>query len=133
MSLEERLSAGRPWVVCAKGLALLLNRTLHVPSGESQDATAFDAEQSVFYGSVCLVIIKRYGHYSRISAQSERNCSAVQIAWRRKRTSNFRYSLSACERANQVNQRDDGIAPPPSYLPIRAMRDDFRMVRWKPG
>jgi hypothetical protein len=38
---------------------------------KSPDSTAFDAEQSVLYGPVCLGIIAKYGHYSRISAQSE--------------------------------------------------------------
>jgi hypothetical protein len=64
---------------------------------KSQDSTAFDAEQSVLYGPVCLGIIAKYGHYSRISAQSQRNFSAVQTAWRRERDSNPRYGLEACK------------------------------------
>jgi hypothetical protein len=49
---------------------------------KSQDSTAFDAEQSVLRSPVCLGIIAKYGHYSRISAQSERNFSAVKTCWR---------------------------------------------------
>jgi hypothetical protein len=45
---------------------------------KSQGSTAFDAEQSVLCTPVCLGIIAKYGHFSRISAQSEWNFSAVQ-------------------------------------------------------
>jgi len=62
---------------------------------KSQDSTAFDAEQSVLYGPVCLGIIAKYGHYSRIPALNERNFSAVQTAWRREQDSNPRYSFAA--------------------------------------
>jgi hypothetical protein len=58
---------------------------------KSQDSTAFDAEQSVLRSPVWLGIIAKYGQLSRILAQSERNFSAVQTAWRRERDSNPRY------------------------------------------
>jgi hypothetical protein len=58
---------------------------------KSQDSAAFDAEQSVLRSPVCLGTIAKYGHYSRILAQSERNFSAVQTAWRREKDSNLRY------------------------------------------
>jgi hypothetical protein len=64
---------------------------------KSQDSTAFDAEQSVLYGPVCLGIIAKYGHYSRISAQSQRKFSAVQTAWRRGLDSNPRYRSETCK------------------------------------
>jgi hypothetical protein len=51
---------------------------------KSQDNTAFDAEQSFLYCPVCLGTIAKYGHYSRISAQSEWNFSEVQTTWRSK-------------------------------------------------
>jgi hypothetical protein len=50
---------------------------------KSRILTLFGAEQSVLHSPVCLGIIAKYGHCSRVSAQSERNFSAVQTAWRR--------------------------------------------------
>jgi hypothetical protein len=44
--------------------------------------TALDAEQSVLSGPIYSGIIAKYGHCSRISAQSERNFSAAQTEWR---------------------------------------------------
>ena len=58
---------------------------------KSQDNTAFDPERSVLCSPVRLAIIAKYGHCSRISAQSEGNSSAVQTAWRSKRDSNSQY------------------------------------------
>jgi hypothetical protein len=58
---------------------------------KSRHGTASDAEQSVLCGPVCLGIIAKYRYYSRISAQSEWNFSAVQTAWRRKCDSNSHY------------------------------------------
>jgi hypothetical protein len=49
---------------------------------KSQDRSPFAVEQSVLCGPVCPPTIAKYGHYSRISALSERNFSAVQTAWR---------------------------------------------------
>jgi hypothetical protein len=57
----------------------------------SQDNTAFDAEQSVLRSPVCLRIIAKYGHCSRISAHIQQSFSALQTAWRRERDSNPRY------------------------------------------
>jgi hypothetical protein len=51
----------------------------------------FAAEQSVPWSPVCRGVIAKCGHYSRISAQSERNFSAVQTAWRSDCDSNLRY------------------------------------------
>jgi hypothetical protein len=56
---------------------------------KSRDSTAFDAEQSVVRSPVCPGIIVEYGNFSRISAQSEQNLSAVQTVWRRERDSNL--------------------------------------------
>jgi len=39
----------------------------------------------------------KYGQYSRISVQVERNFSAVQTAWRRGRDSNPRYRSETCK------------------------------------
>jgi hypothetical protein len=58
---------------------------------KSQDNTAFDAEQSVLRSPVCLGIIAKYGHFSRIFRESRQEFSAVQTAWRRERDSNPRY------------------------------------------
>jgi hypothetical protein len=49
---------------------------------KSQENTAFTAEQSVLCSPAGPGTIAKYGHYSRISAQSERNFCAVQTAWR---------------------------------------------------
>jgi hypothetical protein len=51
------------------------------------------AEQSVLWSPVCRGIIAKYGHYSRISAQRERNFSAVKTAWRSAQDSNPGYNL----------------------------------------
>jgi hypothetical protein len=70
----------------------LLETGLRVcPPEKSQDRSPFATEQSVLCSPVCLPIIAKYGHYSRISAPSEGNFSAVQTAWRRERDSNPRY------------------------------------------
>jgi hypothetical protein len=58
---------------------------------KSQDSTAFDAEQCVLCGPVCLGIIAEYGHFSRISQQKAWIFSAVETAWRREWDSNPRY------------------------------------------
>src|SRR5258706_9533313 len=42
--------------------------------------------------------IAKYGHYSRISAESEWNFSAVQTAWRSGKNSNPRYRSETCKR-----------------------------------
>jgi len=47
-----------------------------------QDNTAFDAQQSVLRSPVCLGIIAKYGHCSRISVQDERNFSTAQMVIR---------------------------------------------------
>jgi hypothetical protein len=39
--------------------------------------------------------IAKYGHFSRISAQGDRNFSAFQTAWRREQDSNPRYGFAA--------------------------------------
>ena len=57
----------------------------------------FAAEQSVLSSPVCLGIIAKYGHYSRISEEDEPNFSAVQTAWRRQRDSNPRYRSESCK------------------------------------
>ncbi|HXC42460.1 MAG TPA: integrase core domain-containing protein [Candidatus Dormibacteraeota bacterium] len=62
---------------------------------KSQDSTAFDAQQCVLCGPVCLGIIAEYGHFSRISQQKAWIFSAVETAWRRKRDSNSRYGFVA--------------------------------------
>jgi hypothetical protein len=79
--------------LCARsGRLLHFGKAAHVPSGESQDCDRIlMPEQSVLSSPVCLGTIARYGHYSSILAQSERNFSAVQTAWRRERDSNPRY------------------------------------------
>src|SRR5258706_4860614 len=64
---------------------------------KSQDRGAFDAEQSVSCGPVCLGIIAKFGHYSRISAQNEWNFSAAQTAWRSGMNSNPRYRSETCK------------------------------------
>src|ERR1022692_2624293 len=54
----------------------LLETGLRVcPPEKSQDRSPFAAEQSVLCSPVCLPTIAKYGHYSRISALSERNFS----------------------------------------------------------
>jgi hypothetical protein len=74
----------------------LLETGLRVCAPEkSQDRSPFAAEQSVLCSPVCLPTIAKYGHYSRISALSELNFSAVQTAWRRERDSNPRYGFAA--------------------------------------
>jgi hypothetical protein len=54
---------------------------------KARTVTVFDAEQSVLRSPICLGIIAKYGHCSRISARSERTFSAVQTSWRRERDS----------------------------------------------
>jgi hypothetical protein len=56
-------------------------------------------------GPVCLGIIAKYGHYSRIWAQSERNFSAAQTAWRRERDSNPRSGFAALSLDVSVSYR----------------------------
>jgi len=74
----------------------LIETGLHMcPLEKSQEMTAFAAEQSVLCSPVCLGIIAKYGHCSRISAQSEWSFRAVQTVWRRKRDSNSRYGFVA--------------------------------------
>jgi hypothetical protein len=63
------------------------------PPEKSEAFTAFTSEQSVLCSPVYLRIITKYGHYSRISAQSERKPFAVQTVWRIEWDSNSRYAF----------------------------------------
>jgi hypothetical protein len=62
---------------------------------KAKTVTAFVAKRSVLSGPVCLEIITKYGHFSRISEVEDPTFSAVQTAWRRKRDSNSRYGFVA--------------------------------------
>ena len=89
---------------------------------KSRDRTASDAEQSVLRSPVCLGIIAKYRHYLRISAQSERNFSAVQTAWRSGKDSNPRYRSETCKsrrlrKLRGINQLKN--SPGDCLLPIR--------------
>jgi len=93
-----------------------------VPSGESQENTAFDAEQSILCSPVCLGIIAKYGQFSRISEVEEPTFSAVQTAWRRERDSNPQYRSEW--RESRRSRKLRGInwfknSPADCLLPVR--------------
>jgi hypothetical protein len=67
---------------------------MYIPE-KSRHRTASDAVQCVLRSPICLGIIAKYGHYSHISARSERNFSALQTAWRRKCDSNSHYRFES--------------------------------------
>ena len=64
------------------------------PAEKRRDSDPFAAEQSVLCSPVCLGIIAKYGHLSRISEVEEPTFSAVQTAWRREVDSNPRYGFA---------------------------------------
>ncbi len=64
---------------------------------KSRDSGPIGAEQSVLCSPLYREMIAKYGHYSRISVQSERNFSAVQTAWRSGKDSNPRYRSETCK------------------------------------
>jgi hypothetical protein len=66
-----------------------------VPSGEKLGIYRFHFRAARSLQSGLSTNNPKYGHYSRISAQSERKSSAVQTVWRRKRDSNSRYGFVA--------------------------------------
>jgi hypothetical protein len=56
-----------------------------------QTITALDAEPSVLRSPVCLGLIAKYGHYSGILVENQRDYSAVKTEWRRVCDPNLRY------------------------------------------
>ena len=79
-------SSFRSYLIEAQSVAYGKRSTRFYRAGKSQLAMAGSP-------TVCLGIIAKYGHYSHISAQSERNFSAVKTCWRRERDSNPRYGF----------------------------------------
>jgi len=67
------------------------------PREKSRIFPPFAAEQSVLSSPVCLGIIAKNGHLSRISGEGRREFSAVQTAWRRGKDSNPRYRSETCK------------------------------------
>ena len=93
LAMPESAASDRIAFACA-----LLETGLRMCLPErNQDSTAFGAEQSVLRSPACLGTIAKYGHYSRISAQSEWNFSAVKTAWRSGKDSNPRYRSETCK------------------------------------
>jgi hypothetical protein len=91
------------------------------PPEKRQHSDLFAADESVLCSPVCLGIIAKYGHFSRISGESTRDFSAVQTGWRRERNSNFVYRFPprsvALTRSNQLLLR-------PNCLSLSATRLD---------
>jgi hypothetical protein len=75
----------------------LESRTVHCgsrekPGNRGPTSRAVRSLQSGLSGKIA-----KYGHYSRISTESEWNFSAVQTAWRSGKDSNPRYRSETCK------------------------------------
>ena len=75
-------------VIALHSPSALLETGLHLcPTEKDLDIASFDPKQSVLCSPVCLRLIAKYGHHSRISQKCGRTFSALQTAWRRGRDS----------------------------------------------
>ena len=75
----------------------LESRTVHCGSREKPGNRGPTSQTVCSLQSGLSGKIAKYGHYSRISAESEWNFSAVQTAWRRGMNSNPRYRSETCK------------------------------------
>ena len=69
-------------IACIRLMPTLKTGLRMCPAEKRRDSDPFAAEQSVLCSPVCLGIIAKYGHLSRIAEGEEPTFSAVQTAWR---------------------------------------------------